>query len=145
MHNELYASLHGPSRSGASSNASQPAATVGQRLERQHFVRVRALLFTGVQEDTCLRTTFAMISMMLPGVGPQRCACMCRVTGGNRRALGRFGTDRTVREYRVATEMVEAAGSNPNALEEAMERFERATVAMDRVGGWDAETFAQQV
>lgn len=70
---------------------------------------------------------------------------MCCVTGGNRRALGRFDTDRTVREYQVATEMVEAAGSNPEALEDAMGRFERATASMDRVGGWDAETFAQQV
>lgn len=45
----------------------------------------------------------------------------------------------------MATEVVEAAGSNPDALEDAMMRFERATAAMDRVGGWDAETFAQQV
>lgn len=52
---------------------------------------------------------------------------------------------RAVRDYQLATESIEAAGSSPDLLEKAMGHFERATTAMDRVGGWDAETFAQQV
>ena len=50
-----------------------------------------------------------------------------------------------MREYQIATESVEAAASKPDNLDEAMGRFERAAATMDSVGGWDAETFAQQV
>ncbi|CAN0207993.1 unnamed protein product, partial [Laminaria digitata] len=61
-----------------------------------------------------------------------------------------YGADnplmRAVREYQLATESIETAGTSPDpdALDKAMERFEKATAGMDRVGGWDAETFAQQ-
>lgn len=55
------------------------------------------------------------------------------------------GPGRAVREYQQATESIEAAGADADALDKAMERFERATAAMDRVGGWDVETFASQV
>lgn len=57
-----------------------------------------------------------------------------------------FLATRAVREYQLATESIETAGTSPDpdALDKAMERFERATAGMDRVGGWDAETFAQQ-
>ena len=57
-----------------------------------------------------------------------------------------FRTTRAVREYQLATESIENAGTSPDpdALDKAMERFEKATAGMDRVGGWDAETFAQQ-
>eukprot|EP00903_Cladosiphon_okamuranus_P013128 g12244.t1 len=60
-----------------------------------------------------------------------------------------FGADnplmRAVRSYQLATEAIEAAGADPDALEKAMDRFEKASTTMDRVGGWDAETYAQQV
>lgn len=52
---------------------------------------------------------------------------------------------RAVRSYQLATEAIEAAGADPDALEKAMDRFEKASTTMDRVGGWDAETYAQQV
>lgn len=53
---------------------------------------------------------------------------------------------RAVREYQLATDSIEHAGTSPDpdALEKAMERFEKATAGMDRVEGWDAETFALQ-
>ena len=53
--------------------------------------------------------------------------------------------NRAVRSYQLATEAIEAAGADPDALEKAMDRFEKASTTMDRVGGWDAETYAQQV
>lgn len=59
--------------------------------------------------------------------------------------FGVFDPVRAVREYQQATDSIEAAGADADALEKAMERFERATAAMDRVGGWDVETFASQV
>lgn len=53
---------------------------------------------------------------------------------------------RAVREYQLATESIENAATSPDpdALDKSMDRFEKATAGMDRVGGWDAETFAQQ-
>lgn len=62
-----------------------------------------------------------------------------------------YGADnplmRAVREYQLATESIENAATSPDpdALDKSMDRFEKATAGMDRVGGWDAETFAQQV
>ncbi|CAM9753957.1 unnamed protein product [Scytosiphon promiscuus] len=60
-----------------------------------------------------------------------------------------YGADnplmRAVRDYQRATTDIEGAGADPDALEKAMDRFEKATAAMDRVGGWDAETYAEQV
>ncbi|CAM9114708.1 unnamed protein product [Ectocarpus sp. 6 AP-2014] len=60
-----------------------------------------------------------------------------------------YGADnplmRAVRAYQLATEAIEGAGADPDTLEKAMDRFEKATATMDRVGGWDVETYAQQV
>lgn len=50
-----------------------------------------------------------------------------------------------LRAYQEAMEAIETAGSDAEAMEKAMEQFERASTTMDRVGGWDAETFALQV
>lgn len=50
-----------------------------------------------------------------------------------------------MRAYQQATKAIEGAGADPDALEKAMDRFEKATATMDRVGGWDVETYAQQV
>lgn len=50
-----------------------------------------------------------------------------------------------LRNYQDATEAIEAAGANAEAMDKAMDRFEKASATMDRVGGWDAETFAVQV
>lgn len=56
-----------------------------------------------------------------------------------------FSVISALRAYQEAMEAIEIAGSDAEAMEKAMDQFERASSTMDRVGGWDAETFALQV